>query len=137
MQSKGLSSVFSNTQFKSINSLALSFLYSPTLTSIHDYWKNQSFDYIDLCCRLTDKLAQANFQKLGNWGNSKGGVLLKSQEKTVNPITRGLGGGDPQLSSSLPKAASELHLRTFFFVLLSLKEIYGGFEQNRDKIRYE
>ena len=30
-------------QFKSINSLALSFLYSPTLTSIHDYWKNQSF----------------------------------------------------------------------------------------------
>ena len=31
-------------QFKSINSLALSFLYSPTLTSIHDYWKNQSFD---------------------------------------------------------------------------------------------
>ena len=31
-------------QFKSINSLALSFLYSPTLTSTHDYWKNQSFD---------------------------------------------------------------------------------------------
>ena len=31
-------------QFKSINSLALSFLYSPTLTSIHDYWKNHSFD---------------------------------------------------------------------------------------------
>ena len=30
-------------QFKSINSLALSFLYSPTLTSIHDYWKNCSF----------------------------------------------------------------------------------------------
>ena len=29
-------------QFKSINSLALSFLHSPTLTSIHDYWKNQS-----------------------------------------------------------------------------------------------
>ena len=26
-------------QFKSMNSLALSFLYSPTLTSIHDYWK--------------------------------------------------------------------------------------------------
>ena len=29
---------------KSINSLALSFLYSPTLTFIHDYWKNHSFD---------------------------------------------------------------------------------------------
>ena len=31
-------------QFKSINSLALSFLYSATLTSIHDYWKNHSLD---------------------------------------------------------------------------------------------
>ena len=30
-------------QFQSINSLALSFLYSPTLTSIHDHWKNHSF----------------------------------------------------------------------------------------------
>ena len=29
-------------QFKSINSLALSFLHSPTLTSIHDHWKNHS-----------------------------------------------------------------------------------------------
>ena len=34
----------STPQFKSINSLALSFLYSPTLTSIHDHWKNHSFD---------------------------------------------------------------------------------------------
>ena len=31
-------------QFKSINSSALSFLNSPTLTSIHDYWKNHSLD---------------------------------------------------------------------------------------------
>ena len=31
-------------QFKSINSSALSFLYIPTLTSIHDYWKNHSLD---------------------------------------------------------------------------------------------
>ena len=36
-------------QFKSINSSVLSFLYSPTLTSIHDYWRNHSFDYMDLC----------------------------------------------------------------------------------------
>ena len=31
-------------QFKGIKSLGLSFLYSPILTSIHDYWKNRSFD---------------------------------------------------------------------------------------------
>ena len=36
-------------QFKSISSLALSLLYGPTLTSIHDCWKNQSFNYVDLC----------------------------------------------------------------------------------------
>ena len=31
-------------QFKSINSSALSLLHSPTLTSIHDHWKNDSLD---------------------------------------------------------------------------------------------
>ena len=31
-------------QLKSINSSALRFLYSPTLTSIHDHWKNHSHD---------------------------------------------------------------------------------------------
>ena len=33
----------STPQFKSINSSVLSFLCSPTFTSIHDYWKNHSF----------------------------------------------------------------------------------------------
>ena len=41
LQSKGLSKSSPTSQFKSINSLALSFLYSPTLTSIHDYWKKK------------------------------------------------------------------------------------------------
>ena len=31
-------------QFKSINPLALSFLHSPTVTSVHDHWKNHSID---------------------------------------------------------------------------------------------
>ena len=43
LQPKGLSPT---RQLKSINSSALSFVYSPTLTSIHDHWENQcSFDY--------------------------------------------------------------------------------------------
>ena len=42
LQSKGLTSP--TPEFKSINSSVLSFLYSPTLTSIHDYWKNHNFD---------------------------------------------------------------------------------------------
>ena len=36
-------------QFKSISSPVLSLLYGPTLTSVHDYWKNHRFDYLDLC----------------------------------------------------------------------------------------
>ena len=36
-------------QFKSINSSMLSLFYGPTLTSIHDYWKNHSFECADLC----------------------------------------------------------------------------------------
>jgi len=44
LQSKGLSRVFSKPQFKSINSSTLNYLHSPTLTSIHDHWKNHSLD---------------------------------------------------------------------------------------------
>ena len=46
LQSKGVFSQESSPtpQLKNINSSALSFLHSPTLTSIHDYWKNHSLD---------------------------------------------------------------------------------------------
>ena len=36
-------------QFQSIGSLVLSLVYCPTFTSIHDSWKDQSFDYTELC----------------------------------------------------------------------------------------
>ena len=35
------------SQFENINSLVLNLLYGSTLTSIHDYWKTHSFDYMD------------------------------------------------------------------------------------------
>ena len=41
---QGTQQFFPTPQFKSINFSVLSFLYSPALTSIHDYWKNHSFD---------------------------------------------------------------------------------------------
>ena len=47
--SKGLSRVFLAPQFQSIKSSVLSLFYGPTLTSVCDYWKNHSFDYMDLC----------------------------------------------------------------------------------------
>ena len=36
-------------QFEGISSLVLSLFYWPGLTSVHDHWKNHSFDYMDLC----------------------------------------------------------------------------------------
>ena len=48
LQPKGLSRVFSNTTAEK-HQFFNAQLYSPTLTSIHDYWKNHSFDWTDLC----------------------------------------------------------------------------------------
>ena len=44
LQSKGLSRVFSSTTNQKYQ-----FFSAPTLTSVHDYWKNHTFDYMDLC----------------------------------------------------------------------------------------
>ena len=51
LQSKDSQESSPTPQFKSINSSALSFLYSPTLISIHDYRENHSLDKTDLCWR--------------------------------------------------------------------------------------
>ena len=47
--SKGLS----EPHFTSFNSMTLSLLYGPILTSAHDCWKNHSFDFMDLCQQST------------------------------------------------------------------------------------
>ena len=49
LMSRGLQESSPIQQFKSISFSVLSFLYSPTLTSIHYNWKNNSFEYMDLC----------------------------------------------------------------------------------------
>ena len=49
LQPKGLSRISSNTSSKAYIHWCSAFCYSPTLTSIHDYWKNHIFDYTDLC----------------------------------------------------------------------------------------
>ena len=43
-------------QLETINFLAFSPLYGPTFTSIHDYWKNHSFDSMDLCQQMMSLL---------------------------------------------------------------------------------
>ena len=44
LQSKDFSSLLQLHSSKSINSSAFNFLYGPTVTPIHDYWKNHNFD---------------------------------------------------------------------------------------------
>ena len=63
LQSKGLLRVFSTPQFKSMNFLVLSFLYSPTLTSLHAYWKNHSFEYMT----FVGKVVSLPFKMLSRW----------------------------------------------------------------------
>ena len=49
LQSKGLSRVFSNTTVQKHQFFSTQLFYGPTLTSVHNYWKNYSFDQTDLC----------------------------------------------------------------------------------------
>ena len=49
LQSKGLSRVFSNTSSKASILWCSAFFIVQLFTSIHDYWKNHSLDYMDLC----------------------------------------------------------------------------------------
>ena len=49
LQSKGLSRVFSSTTIWKHQFFSTQPFYSPTLTSVHDYWKNHSWDHMDLC----------------------------------------------------------------------------------------
>ena len=46
---QGTQDISPTSQFKIINSLVLNLLYGPTFTSVHNYWKNYSCDYMDLC----------------------------------------------------------------------------------------
>ena len=58
---KSLLQHYNSRQFKSINSSAFSLLCGPTLSSIHGYWKNHSFDYMDLCWQSTKHFAFLHF----------------------------------------------------------------------------
>ena len=88
LQSKGLSKVFPTQRFKSINSLALSFLYSPTLTSIHDHWKSRSLDYVDkvmsllfnMPSRLVITFLPRSKRLLISWLQSPSAVILEPRK---------------------------------------------------------
>ena len=78
-------------QFKNINSSALSFLYNPTLTSIHDYWKNHSFDWwtcvgkvmsllFNVLSRLVITFLSRSKRLLISWLQSPSTVILEPKK---------------------------------------------------------
>ena len=77
-------------QFKSINSPTLNFLYGPTLTSIHDYWKNHSFDLMvvsllfNMLSRLIITFLPRSKCLLISWLQSPSAVILGPQKIKVS-----------------------------------------------------
>ena len=76
------------------------FLYGPTLTSVHDYWKNHSFDYMDLCWQVMSLLLKMlsrliitfpkNKRLLISWLQSPSAVILepkKVKSDTVSTVS--------------------------------------------------
>ena len=101
MQSKGLSRVFFNTTVQKQQFLALSFLYSPTLTSIYDYWKTialtrQTFVgkvmslLFNMLSRLVTTVLPKNKRLLISWPQSLSAVILeptKIKSDTVSTVS--------------------------------------------------
>ena len=91
LQSKGLSKSSPTPSFKSINSSVLSFLYSPTLTSIHDYWKNHTLTrwtfvgkvmslLFNILSRLVIAFLPRSKRLLISWLQSPSAVLLEPKK---------------------------------------------------------
>ena len=85
-------------QLKSINSSVLSFLYCPTLTSIHDHWKNHSLDYVDLywqsnaslfnmLSRLVITFLPRSKRLLISWLQSPSAVILEPEKQSATVST--------------------------------------------------
>ena len=63
----------------------LSFLYSLTLTSKHDYWKNHSFDYMDFVGKVMSLL----FNTLSRFVKEKAMAPHSSTLALENPMDAG------------------------------------------------
>ena len=101
MQSKGPSRVFPTPQFKSINSLALSLLHSPTLTSIHDHRKTIALTrwtfigkvmsmLLNMLSRLVITFLPRSKRLLISWLQSPSAVILepkKVKSDTVSTVS--------------------------------------------------
>ena len=84
LQSKGLSRVFSNTTVQKHQFFGAQLSSSPTLTSIHDYWKNHSLRQIHIqFCKEQPEIYNSNLCNNFNWGKY---WLLFIKPKLINKI---------------------------------------------------
>ena len=109
-------------QFKSINFSAFSLIYGPTLTSIHGYWKNHSFDYMDLVGKvislLFNMLATFVIAFLpGSKLQSPSTVIL--EPKKVKSVTAST------YSSSICHVLLELDAMIFIFWMLNFRPAFS------------
>ena len=99
------------TQFESINPWALSLLSGPTLTSIHDYWKNHTFTILMLVGKVMSLLLNMlsrfiiaflprNKRLLISWLQSPSAVIL--EPKKIKSVT--VWGINIQLYNRCPKS---------------------------------
>ena len=109
-------------QFKSINSSALCFLYSPTLTSIHDHWKNHSLDQMDMSLlfnelsRLVITFLPRSKCILISWLQSPSSVILEPPKiKSVTVST---------VSPSICHEVIRLNAMILVFWMLSFKPTF-------------
>ena len=83
-------------QFKSFNSLVLSFHSSPTLTSIHDYWKNHALTrwtfvnkvmslFFNMLSRYVIAFLPRSKRLLISWLQSPSAVILEPKNYNVSP----------------------------------------------------
>ena len=105
-------------QFNSIKSSALSLLHGPTLTSIHDYWKNNSFDNMDLC-------QQSDVLLFNMMSSLVTAFLPRSQRLLISWLQT------PSIVILEPKKIKSVTASTFSYLLLwsdrenTLTEIYN------------
>ena len=98
--SKGLSKSYPAPQFESINSLMVSLLYGPTLTSVHDYWKTIIFTIrtsvgkvmsllFSMLSRFVTAFLPRSKHRLISWLQSPSAAILLEPKKiksvTVSP----------------------------------------------------
>ena len=126
---KGLSRVFTPApQFENINSSVLSTLYGPTLTSVHDYWKNRSFDrwtfvgkvislLFNMLSRFVITFLPRSKHLLISWLKSPSTVILEPQKIKSGAIST--------FPPSICHEVMGLNAMVLVFWMLSFKPAYS------------